>query len=98
MKHNVECWKKYTSPTYDTVVHLEHYHLVKDKNSANFYLEDNKVNSLMDRKQHNIRGFGRQGNRKQIDTFVRCSDSRFEPIQKSPKNMTNVKKINTMNF
>lgn len=45
MKHNVEHWQKFSSPQYNCVVSLENFHLVQDKNSANFYLQENKVKS-----------------------------------------------------
>ena len=80
LKHNVEFWGKYSSPDYPTVLSLEHYHIVKDRDSSDFYIQNNKVSTLMDKKQHNIRGFNKQNNRKPIDTFVKCNDSRFDPI------------------
>ena len=52
----------------------------------------------MDKVQHNIRHFRKQNKRKEIDTFVNLNDSRFEPIDKSPRCMTNVKKVTGLNF
>ena len=52
----------------------------------------------MNKVEHNIRHFQRQNKRKEIDTFVNLNDSRFEPIDKSPKCMTNVKKVTGLHF
>ena len=52
----------------------------------------------MNKVEHNIREFRRQNKRKEIDTFVNLNDSRFEPIDKSPKCMTNVKKVTGLQF
>lgn len=98
MKHNVEHWQKFSSPQYNCVVSLENFHLVQDKNSANFYLQENKVKTTMNSKQQNVRLFQKQNNRKQIDTFVNLNESRFEPIQKSPGNLSNVKRVTGLNF
>lgn len=46
----------------------------------------------------NVRQFNKQNNRKQIDTFVNLNESRFEPIQKSPGNLSNVKKVTGLSF
>ena len=59
---------------------LDKWHMVKDKNSANYYFSENKTKNNFDKKQKNIRNFGRQNNRKEIDTFYNLTDSRFEPI------------------
>ena len=97
-KHNVEKWAKFSSPVYDTVLMLEDYHLVKDKNTATFYLQDNRVKDPLDKLKPNVRRFERQNNRKQIETFYKCNDSRFEPIEKSPSNLTSVKKVTGLSF
>lgn len=52
----------------------------------------------MDTEMKNIRNFKKQNNRKQIDTFVNINESRFEPIEKSPNVLTNVKKVTGLNF
>ena len=45
-----------------------------------------------------MRNFKRQNNRKPIDTFVVANDSRFEPIDKSPKILSNIKKVTGLAF
>ena len=52
----------------------------------------------MNEKHKNIREFSRQKNRREIDTFVNLNEQRFEPIEKSPKCMTNVKKVVALDF
>lgn len=69
-KYKVEHWAKFSSPQYDCVLTLENYHLVKDRNSSAFYIQDNKVKGQLDTDMKNIRNFKKQNNRKQIDTFV----------------------------
>ena len=83
-KYNVEHWAKFTSPCYDTVVTMDHYHLVNDKGTAKFYIQENKPRELIAKKQHKIRQFNKQIKRKEIDTFCKVNDGRFEPIEKSP--------------
>ena len=53
---------------------------------------------MLDKKMQNIRNFGRQNDRKPIDSFTNLNESRFEPIQKSPKNLSNVKKVTGLSF
>ena len=61
----VEHWQKFSSPVYNTEVTLESYHLVKDKDSARYYVQPNKVESTIGRKmQENTRGFEQQNKRK----------------------------------
>ena len=42
--------------------------------------------------------FHRQNDRKEIDTFFNANDSRFEPIQKSPENLSSTKKVTGLYF
>ena len=58
-KHNVEFWGKYSSPDYPTILSMEHYHIVNDKNSSDFYIQENKVNTLIGNKKHQTRGFNK---------------------------------------
>ena len=44
------------------------------------------------------RKFKEQNDRKEIDTFFNLTASRFEPINKSPRNLTNVKKVTGPDF
>ena len=97
-QYNVEHWRKFEGPAYDTVLTLDKFHMVKDKNSANFYFTENKVKNTLDKKEQNIRNFKLQNNRKEIDTFYNLSDSRFEPIEKSPANLSNVRRATCLNF
>ena len=43
----VEHWQKFSSPVYDTEVTLENYHLVKDRDSARYYVQPNKIESTL---------------------------------------------------
>ena len=63
-----------------------------------YYIHHNKVGTTLDKRMANVRQFRRQNNRKEIDTFYNLSDSRFEPIEKSPQNLTNVRKVTGLNF
>lgn len=72
--------------------------MVKDKNSANFYFTENKPKNTFNKIEKNIRNFKQQNNRKELDTFLNLNDSRFEPIEKSPANLSNVKKAPALSF
>ena len=80
------------------VLQLENYHVVKDKTSANFYVQENHVKTQLGKNSHQVRRFNRQNKRKEIDTFQNLNESRFEPIDKSPKSLSNVKKVTGLNF
>ena len=61
----VEHWQKFSSPTYKTEVTLESYHLVKDKDSARYYVQPNKIESTISKQMHErTRGFEQQNKRK----------------------------------
>ncbi len=77
---------------------LQNYHIVRDKGTANFYVDTNKTKDRLNEKQHATRSFYKQNKRKEIDTFISLNDSRFEMIQKSPANLSNVKKVTGVNF
>lgn len=53
--HKVEHWQKYSMPCYDMVLQLENYHVVKDKTSANFYVQENNVKTSLAKNAHRIR-------------------------------------------
>ena len=97
-KFNVEHWKKFEAPVYDTVLTLEKFHMVKDKNTANFYFAENKPKNTLDKIERHIRNFSKQNKRKEIDTFHNLTESRFEPINKTPNNLSNFKKAPCLNF
>ena len=48
--------------------------------------------------QQQTRGFKQQNKRKQIDSYASLNDQRFESIQKSPQNLSNVRKVTGLNF
>lgn len=77
---------------------MENYHLIKDPNTATFYVQPNKLDTTLCKSVHQTRDFKQQNKRKQIDTYANLNDSRFEPIQKSPQNLSNVKKVTGLNF
>ena len=61
----VEHWQKFSTPVYNTEVTLESYHLVKDKDSARYYVMPNKVESKIGKQMHEkTRGFEQQNKRK----------------------------------
>lgn len=77
---------------------LEDYHIIRDKGTANFYIDTNKVKGYLLDKQKGIRSFKRMNNRKGIHTFVNLNDNRFDTINKSPQNLSNVKKVTGVSF
>ena len=77
---------------------LEKYHLIKDKGTANYYIHPNKVATTIGLKPQNTRLYKAMPARKPIDTFYKANDSRFDIIDKSPKCMTNVKKVTGVHF
>ena len=89
--YHVEHWKKFAAPIYPTVVTTSNYHIVKDKESANYYIETNTVDRSIPNCNRNI-FFRRMTDRKEIDTFVNLNDSRFEIINKTPKVLSTVKR------
>ena len=77
---------------------LENYHLIKDKGTANYYIHPNKVPTTLGLKHQNHNLYKKMPPRKPIDTFYKANDSRFDVIDKSPKCMTNVKKVTGVSF
>lgn len=55
--HQVDHWQKFSSPQYGTVVSLEHYHIVKDKGTSNYYIQDNKVKTNIAKNENATRRF-----------------------------------------
>lgn len=53
---------------------------------------------MMNKNMQNVRNFAKQNDRKPIDSFTNLNESRFEPIQKSPQNLSNVKKVTGLSF
>lgn len=96
--HKVEHWQKFSVPCYEMVLQLENYHVVKDRTTSNFYVQENNVKTALASNAHQIRKFNQQNKRKEIDTFYNLNESRFEPINKSPKILTNVKKVTGLSF
>ena len=90
-------WKKFAAPTYPTVVTTNEYHMVKDKDTANFYIESNHAELKRGRNNRNNYMF-RMTDRKQIDTFFNLTDSRFDLINKSPKVLSNVPRSTGITF
>ena len=37
-KYHIDIWKRFSSPVYPTVVTTNAYHVIRDKNTANFYI------------------------------------------------------------
>ena len=87
--YHVDHWKKFAAPTYPTVVTTNEYHLVRDKDTFNYYIEQNKVDKVEARNPRN-NYFHRMTDRKEIDTFFKLNDSRFENINKTPKVLSSV--------
>jgi len=83
-QHQVEHWQKFSSPVYDSELMLDDYHIIRDKGTANFYIDTNKVKGYLLDKQKGIRSFKKMNNRKGIHTFVSLNDNRFDSINKSP--------------
>lgn len=83
---------------YDSELMFEKYHLIKDKGTANYYIHPNKLNTTIGLKPQNQNLYKKMPNRKPIDTFFKANDSRFDVIEKSPKCMTNVKKVTGVFF
>jgi len=77
---------------------LKDYHLIRDKGSANYYIHPNKVTTSLGQKKANPRFYMHMKERKPIDTFVQINDSRFDIIEKSPRVLTNVKKVTGLSF
>ena len=42
-KYNVEHWAKYSGPSYETQLTLNNYHIVRDKGTTDYYIQENKV-------------------------------------------------------
>ena len=95
--HHVDHWKKFAAPTYPTVVTTELYHMVKDKDSAHYYIELNQVDRSMPT-NHRRNHMHRMTDRKEIDTFFNLNDSRFEMINKTPKVLSTVPRATGINF
>ena len=93
----MEHWKKFAAPIYPTVVTTSNYHIVKDKESANYYIETNTVDRSIPKSNRNI-FFKKMTDRKEIDTFVNLNDSRFEIINKTPKVLSTVKRQTGITF
>ena len=75
---------------YPTVVTTNDYHLVRDKDSYNFYIESNHTDLGGKFKSSRNNHFHRMTDRKEIDTFFNLNDSRFEIINKTPKVLSSV--------
>lgn len=56
------------------------------------------MDSTLSKNAHQTRVFEKQNKRKQIDTFKSLNASRFEPIEKSPQNLSSVKKVTGVGF
>jgi len=65
--------------------------MVKDRETSNYYIETNTVDREIPKCNRNI-FFKKMTDRKEIDTFFNLNDSRFEPINKTPKVLTTVKR------
>ena len=76
--------KKYSGPTYQTLMDLEDYHLVQDCNSKNLYVVKNNNHGTILEKDDYYKNYKRTGKRKSIDTYHNAHDKRFETIHKDP--------------
>lgn len=83
---------------YDAELMLKDYHLIRDKGTSNYYIHQNKVPEGIGLKKQNGRFYAKMKDRKPIDTFYQANDSRFDIIEKSPKVLTNVKKVTGLSF
>ena len=95
--HHVDHWKKFAAPTYPTIVTTEHYHMVRDKDSAKYYIELNHADRSLPKNNHRNH-FHKMTDRKEIDTFFNLNESRFEMINKTPKVLTTVPRPTGINF
>ena len=92
-KYSVEQWARFSVPIYENELMLADYHLIRDKGTSKYYIHPNKLGSTLGTKRQNSRLYQRQTGRKPIETFYKASDSRFDLIDKSPKCLSNVKKV-----
>lgn len=99
-RFNIDIWKRFSSPIYPTVVTTNAYHVIKDKKTANFYIQKNKVDSMQVSSGggKGLIELGRMKDRKQIDTFVQVNEHRFDNIEKSPQSLSAIKRMSVVDF
>ena len=77
---------------------LKDYHLIRDKNTSDYYIHPNKVGTTLCQFKNNPNFYKKMKDRKPIESFFQANDSRFDLIQKSPKVLTNVRKVTGVSF
>ena len=77
---------------------LKDYHLIRDKNTSDYYIHPNKVTTTLCQFKNNPNFYKKMKDRKPIESFFQANDSRFDSIQKSPKVLTNVRKVTGLDF
>ena len=84
-KYNIDIWKRFSSPVYPTVVTTNAYHVIRDKKTANFYIQKNMRDQMKIEGGRGLVELARMKDRKQIDTFFNVNEHRFDNIEKSPQ-------------
>lgn len=97
MKYNVDHWKKWSAPTYPTVLTTTNYHICRDKDTDDYYVQTNKCERPMPKNPMKC-NFRNQTSRKEIDTYFNLSDKRFDLINKTPGVLSSVPKEKAMPF
>jgi len=96
-------WKRFQFQ-YDKIFETDTYHLVKDRNSTQIYLNPNnpytgKTTEYFSPK-HAVLDFGKYSSRPDITKLgnFNCNQSRFENINKDPEILTRTKRVGQINF
>lgn len=96
-------WKRFQFQ-YDKIFETDTYHLVKDRESTQIYLNPNNPYSSKSPEyfspKHAVRDFGKYSSRPDITKLgnFNCNQSRFENINKDPEILSRTKRVGQVNF
>ena len=97
LKYHVDHWRKFAAPTYPTVLTTNNYHICRDADTDQYYIEQNRAERPLPKNPMKC-NFKNQTSRKEIDTFFNLNDKRFDLINKTPTVLTTVPREKAMNF